>query len=129
MQRKWPICHEQQGPTFWPELSTRSPAEPRPERRCCRKIPTTFLRAKSKQETRPICEFSLCPFCVFRRWDQSWELLLGGFQVSEIAIPHFLTASIFSAQGADLTVFHRNVRLLVLLCVISGICRSKSCMV
>lgn len=46
--------------------------------------------------------------------------------VSEISIPHFLTASIFSAQGADIAVFHRNVRLLVLLCIISGICRSKS---
>ncbi|KHN14534.1 ABC transporter B family member 26, chloroplastic [Glycine soja] len=42
--------------------------------------------------------------------------------VSEISIPHFLTASIFSAQSADLAVFHRNVRLLVLLCVASGIC-------
>ncbi|TKY69913.1 ABC transporter B family member 26 [Spatholobus suberectus] len=42
--------------------------------------------------------------------------------VSEISIPHFLTASIFSAQGADLSVFHGNVRVLVLLCVVSGIC-------
>ncbi|KAL5100607.1 hypothetical protein RYX36_004934 [Vicia faba] len=42
--------------------------------------------------------------------------------VSEISIPHFLTASIFSAQGGDTTVFHRNVRLLILLCGISGIC-------
>lgn len=50
-------------------------------------------------------------------------------QVSEISIPHFLTASIFSAQGGNITVFHRNVRLLILLCGISGICRSKSCMV
>ncbi|CAL0331535.1 unnamed protein product [Lupinus luteus] len=30
--------------------------------------------------------------------------------VSEISIPHFMTASIFSAQNADITVFHRNVR-------------------
>jgi len=73
--------------------------------------------------------FGLCPFCGVRRWGQRCELLLCGFQVSEISIPHFLTASIFSAQGADLTVFHRNVRVLVLLCVTSGICRSKSCMV
>jgi hypothetical protein len=50
-------------------------------------------------------------------------------QVSEISIPHFLTASIFSAQGGDIAVFHGNVRLLILLCVTSGICRSKSCMV
>ncbi|OIV93053.1 hypothetical protein TanjilG_20715 [Lupinus angustifolius] len=42
--------------------------------------------------------------------------------VSEISIPHFMTASIFSAQSADVTVFHRNVRLLVLMCTISGIC-------
>ncbi|KAF1861699.1 hypothetical protein Lal_00026117 [Lupinus albus] len=42
--------------------------------------------------------------------------------VSEISIPHFITASIFSAQNADITVFHRNVRLLVLMCIMSGIC-------
>ncbi|OAY32518.1 ABC transporter B family member 26, chloroplastic isoform X1 [Manihot esculenta] len=42
--------------------------------------------------------------------------------VSEISIPHFLTASIFSAQNTQIAVFHRNVRLLVLLCVIAGIC-------
>ncbi|KAL1355381.1 hypothetical protein HN51_007436 [Arachis hypogaea] len=42
--------------------------------------------------------------------------------VSEISIPHFLTASIFTAQSAEIAVFHQNVRLLVLLCVISGIC-------
>ncbi|KAK2374289.1 ABC transporter B family member 26, chloroplastic [Trifolium repens] len=42
--------------------------------------------------------------------------------VSEISIPHYLTASIFSAQGGDIAVFHGNVRLLILLCVTSGIC-------
>lgn len=46
--------------------------------------------------------------------------------LSEISIPHFLTASIFSAQSGQVAVFHRNVRLLVLLCIISGICRLKS---
>lgn len=46
--------------------------------------------------------------------------------VSEISIPHFLTASIFSAQSGDIKVFHGNVRLLILMCVTSGICRSKS---
>lgn len=51
------------------------------------------------------------------------------FQLSEISIPHFLTASIFSAQSGDITVFRRNVNLLVVLCVTSGICRSRSCMV
>lgn len=50
-------------------------------------------------------------------------------QLSEISIPHFLTASIFTAQSGNVAVFHRNVRLLILLCVISGICRSRSCMV
>jgi hypothetical protein len=44
-------------------------------------------------------------------------------------VPHYLTASIFSAQSGDIAVFHGNVRLLVLLCFTSGICRSKSCMV
>ncbi|PNY09749.1 ABC transporter B family member chloroplastic-like [Trifolium pratense] len=42
--------------------------------------------------------------------------------VSEISIPHYLTACIFSAQGGDIAVFHGNVRLLILLCVTSGIC-------
>ncbi|KHN29893.1 ABC transporter B family member 26, chloroplastic [Glycine soja] len=41
--------------------------------------------------------------------------------VTEILIPHFLTASIFTAQSMDLVVFHRNMQLLVLLCVASGI--------
>ncbi|CAL5421281.1 unnamed protein product [Camellia sinensis] len=43
-------------------------------------------------------------------------------EFSEISIPHFLTASIFSAQSGEIMVFHWNVRLLVLLCLISGIC-------
>ncbi|KAL9390271.1 hypothetical protein Peur_018876 [Populus x canadensis] len=42
--------------------------------------------------------------------------------LSEISVPHFLTASIFSAQTATVAVFHRNVRLLVALCVVAGIC-------
>ncbi|XP_059445534.1 ABC transporter B family member 26, chloroplastic [Corylus avellana] len=42
--------------------------------------------------------------------------------LSEISVPHYLTASIFSAQSGDIAVFHRNVRLLVLLCFTSGIC-------
>lgn len=42
--------------------------------------------------------------------------------LSEIFIPHFLTASIFTAQSSEIAVFHRNVRLLILLCVTSGIC-------
>lgn len=50
-------------------------------------------------------------------------------QLSQIAIPHFLTASIFSAQSGEIAVFHQNVRLLIMLCFASGISRSKSCMV
>ncbi|KAJ8438537.1 hypothetical protein Cgig2_024626 [Carnegiea gigantea] len=49
--------------------------------------------------------------------------------LSEISIPHFLTASIFSAQSGKVTVFRQNVLLLVIFCITSGICRSKSCMV
>ncbi|KAK7307246.1 hypothetical protein VNO77_40133 [Canavalia gladiata] len=75
------------------------------------------------------------PVSVWRALAKMWDLvsrdrwvIFAAFSalivaaVSEISIPHFLTASIFSAQGADLTVFHRNVRLLSLLCVTSGIC-------
>ncbi|XP_020216424.1 ABC transporter B family member 26, chloroplastic isoform X1 [Cajanus cajan] len=75
------------------------------------------------------------PVTVWRALAKMWDLvardrwvIFAAFSalivaaVSEISIPHFLTASIFSAQGADLAVFHRNVRLLVLLCVTSGIC-------
>lgn len=42
--------------------------------------------------------------------------------LSEISIPHFLTASIFSAQSGEIAVFHRNVRLLVGMCITAGIC-------
>ncbi|GKV14580.1 hypothetical protein SLEP1_g25432 [Rubroshorea leprosula] len=42
--------------------------------------------------------------------------------LSEISIPHYLTASIFSAQSSEIAVFRQNVRLLVLLCVVAGIC-------
>nr|GEU97148.1 ABC transporter B family member 26, chloroplastic [Tanacetum cinerariifolium] len=42
--------------------------------------------------------------------------------LTEISIPHFLTASIFSAQSGNTTVFYRNVKLLIFLCVTSGIC-------
>ncbi|GMY26301.1 ABC transporter B family member 26, chloroplastic [Fagus crenata] len=42
--------------------------------------------------------------------------------LSEISIPHYLTASIFTAQSREIAVFHRNVRLLVILCITSGIC-------
>ncbi|KAI9170377.1 hypothetical protein LWI28_027027 [Acer negundo] len=75
------------------------------------------------------------PVTVLRALFKMWELvakdrwvILAAFTalivaaLSEISIPHFLTASIFTAQSGDITVFHRNVRLLILLCVTSGIC-------
>ncbi|KAL2347386.1 hypothetical protein Fmac_001386 [Flemingia macrophylla] len=68
------------------------------------------------------------PVTVWRALAKMWDLvardrwvIFAAFSalivaaVSEISIPHFLTASIFSAQGADLAVFHRNVQLLVFL--------------
>ncbi|KAJ0096230.1 hypothetical protein Patl1_16063 [Pistacia atlantica] len=82
------------------------------------------------------------PVTVWRALSKMWELvskdrwvIYAAFSalivaaLSEICIPHFLTASIFTAQSGDIAVFHRNVRLLILLCVTSGICRLKSCMV
>ncbi|KAL5718163.1 ABC transporter B member 26 [Ranunculus cassubicifolius] len=42
--------------------------------------------------------------------------------LSEISIPHYLTASIFSAQSGTATVFKANAKLLVILCFTSGIC-------
>ncbi|XP_031260396.1 ABC transporter B family member 26, chloroplastic isoform X3 [Pistacia vera] len=75
------------------------------------------------------------PVTVWRALSKMWELvskdrwvIYAAFSalivaaLSEICIPHFLTASIFTAQSGDIAVFHRNVRLLILLCVTSGIC-------
>ncbi|TVU36092.1 hypothetical protein EJB05_18006 [Eragrostis curvula] len=45
---------------------------------------------------------------------------LVGAALSEIAIPHLLAASIFSAQNGG-AVFYRNAKLLVVLCLISGV--------
>ncbi|KAF8408302.1 hypothetical protein HHK36_007450 [Tetracentron sinense] len=86
--------------------------------------------------------FTAKPVTVFRALRRMWDLvakdrwvIFGAFTalifaaLSEISIPHFLAASIFSAQSGETMVFHRNVQLLVLLCITSGICRSKSCMV
>ncbi|KAF7829311.1 ABC transporter B family member 26, chloroplastic isoform X1 [Senna tora] len=80
-------------------------------------------------------QVSAKPVTVWRALTKMWELvaqdrwvIFAAFStlilaaVSEISIPHFLTASIFSAQGAEIAVFRRNVRLLVLLCITSGIC-------
>lgn len=48
--------------------------------------------------------------------------------LSEISIPHFLAASIFSAQSGESMIFYRNARLLVMLCLASGICSGlRSC--
>ncbi|MCD9641123.1 ABC transporter B member 26, chloroplastic [Datura stramonium] len=75
------------------------------------------------------------PVTVVRALHRMWELIaedglliFAAFTalivtaLSEISIPHFLTASIFSAQSSSIPVFHRNVRILVVLCIISGIC-------
>ncbi|CAN4118085.1 unnamed protein product [Withania somnifera] len=75
------------------------------------------------------------PVTVVRALHRMWELIAeDGLLVfaaftaliftalSEISIPHFLTAIIFSAQSRSIQVFHRNVRILVVLCIISGIC-------
>lgn len=66
-----------------------------------------------------------------RMWElvasDRWVIFVAFFSLSlaaiaEISIPHFLTASIFSAQSAETVVFKRNVVLLVLFCVASAIC-------
>ncbi|XP_047330802.1 ABC transporter B family member 26, chloroplastic [Impatiens glandulifera] len=75
------------------------------------------------------------PVTVLRALQRMWELIsrdqwvifvafsaLILTAISEISIPHFLTASIFSAQGGEINVFHRNVRLLAVLSITSGIC-------
>uniref|UniRef100_A0A2P2LW07 Uncharacterized protein MANES_13G024700 n=1 Tax=Rhizophora mucronata TaxID=61149 RepID=A0A2P2LW07_RHIMU len=80
-------------------------------------------------------KFLAKPVSVWLALSRMWQLvardrwvILAAFSaltiaaLSEISIPHYLTASIFSAKSTEIAVFHRNVRLLVLLCVISGIC-------
>ncbi|CAI9093012.1 OLC1v1028409C1 [Oldenlandia corymbosa var. corymbosa] len=75
------------------------------------------------------------PVTVVRALQRMWELISEDRWVifiafltliltalSEITIPHYLTASIFSAQSQNVPVFHRNVRLLMFLCITSGIC-------
>ncbi|XP_059290770.1 ABC transporter B family member 26, chloroplastic isoform X2 [Lycium ferocissimum] len=75
--------------------------------------PVTVLRALQRM-WELIAEDSLLIFAAFT------ALIVTA--LSEISIPHFLTASIFSAQSSSIPVFHRNVRILVVLCIISGIC-------
>ncbi|KAK9119819.1 hypothetical protein Scep_017912 [Stephania cephalantha] len=65
-----------------------------------------------------------------RMWDliaQDWWVVLVAFvglvvaALSEISIPHYLTASVFSAQSGEAMVFRRNAQLLILFCVAAGI--------
>ncbi|KAG8366046.1 hypothetical protein BUALT_Bualt17G0035300 [Buddleja alternifolia] len=75
------------------------------------------------------------PVTVLRALGKMWELIaqdrwvvftafvaLIVTAISEISIPHYLTASIFSAQSSTIALFHQNVRLLVMLCITAGIC-------
>ncbi|OMP08318.1 hypothetical protein CCACVL1_01124 [Corchorus capsularis] len=75
------------------------------------------------------------PVTVWRALSRMWQLIakdrlviFAAFStlivaaVSEISIPHYLTASIFSAQSREIAVFHQNVRLLITICVVAGIC-------
>ncbi|KAL0385486.1 UNVERIFIED_CONTAM: ABC transporter B family member 26, chloroplastic [Sesamum radiatum] len=75
------------------------------------------------------------PVTVWRALSKMWELIsqdrwviftafvaLIVTALSEISIPHYLTASIFSAKSSTIALFHQNVRLLVLLCITAGIC-------
>ncbi|XP_068665751.1 ABC transporter B family member 26, chloroplastic [Aristolochia californica] len=69
-------------------------------------------------------------FALRRMWDlvakDRWIIYIGFVSVflaavSEISVPHFLAASIFSAQSGETAIFLRNSRLLALLCLSSGI--------
>ncbi|KAF3337362.1 ABC transporter B family member 26 [Carex littledalei] len=58
--------------------------------------------------------------------EDRWVVFIGfvslvGAACSEICIPHFLAASIFAAQNGG-ALFYNNAKLLVLLCLTSGIC-------
>lgn len=75
------------------------------------------------------------PVTVIRALKKMWELVsqdrwliysafaaLVVTALSEISIPHFLTASIFSATSSSIPLFHRNVRILVVLSIVAGVC-------
>ncbi|KAE8690840.1 ABC transporter B family member 26 [Hibiscus syriacus] len=75
------------------------------------------------------------PVTVWRALARMWQLIANDRLVifaafstlivaalSEISIPHYLTASIFSAQTREIATFHMNVRLLIVMCVTAGIC-------
>ncbi|XP_073132658.1 ABC transporter B family member 26, chloroplastic [Henckelia pumila] len=82
------------------------------------------------------------PVTVLRALQKMWELVAQDRWViytafvalivaalAEISIPHYLTASIFSAESSKVAVFHQNVRLLVMLCIVAGVCSGiRGCM-
>ncbi|XP_006845262.2 ABC transporter B family member 26, chloroplastic isoform X2 [Amborella trichopoda] len=69
-------------------------------------------------------------FALRKMWDlvsdDRW-VIIGGFAsvivaaASEISIPNFLTATIFSAQNGPTSIFQKNVQLLILMCCTFGI--------
>ncbi|KAL4302352.1 hypothetical protein GQ457_10G025990 [Hibiscus cannabinus] len=80
-------------------------------------------------------KFTAKPVTVWRALARMWQLIandrlviFAGFStlivaaLSEISIPHYLTASIFSAQTREIAMFHTNVRHLIIMCVTAGIC-------
>ncbi|KAI3985660.1 hypothetical protein MKX01_033943 [Papaver californicum] len=81
------------------------------------------------------------PVTVYSALSRMWELVakdrwvifaaffaLTFAALLEISIPHFLAASIFSAQKGETMVFYRNAQFLVVLCFTSGICSGlRSC--
>lgn len=50
-------------------------------------------------------------------------ILFALLQLLEVSIPGLLAASIFSAGRGERMVFCRNVRVLTVLCITSGVCR------
>lgn len=80
-------------------------------------------------------EMAAEPVTVIRALQKMWELIaeerwliFSAFAalivtaLSEISIPHFLTASIFSAKSSSVPVFYRNVRILAVLSIVAGVC-------
>ncbi|CAA0824535.1 ABC transporter B family member 26-chloroplastic [Striga hermonthica] len=91
----------------------------------------TFLTKALKRNQEDCCDTSDEAPHIFEMWvlvaDAKWVLYMafGALAVaalSEISIPGILAASIFSAQNGEMLVFVRNSRLLVFLCLTSGIC-------
>ncbi|XP_077227254.1 ABC transporter B family member 26, chloroplastic-like isoform X3 [Tasmannia lanceolata] len=92
------------------------------------RLPHHFVKEEEEGNTRKAVTV---PFALRRMWElvanDRWVIFaafasLTLAALSEISIPHFLAASIFSAQSGETIVFHRNTRILVLLCFASGIC-------